>query len=264
MLTAFGRNMHRKIRARKMKLKSIAALAAVALCAACGPTPSIDGASAAPSISASCPDDGPRLPETGVCQGRAWAYLIDAKGAREPTLPEGCTWTINETMLPGDEALLYRAASCKGVTTKLAYAGGAHSASISYETSAVFGDAVKGQEIIRLFGVDPDPQGALKEQIASLPKGERETCVIQPASIEGWPTDALVIGPTKAARAKMPNDGPISACGAFGLDEDSQTYWRISQGFAWFFQLGQEDSDFNPGNITVIAKSANGSWGAKP
>ncbi len=250
-----------------MKLKSFAALAVLALCAACtrGPTPQITSTSAAPSVSAAapCPDDGPRLPETGVCQGRAWAYLGDAHGIHEGTLPEGCTWTINETMLPGDEALLYRAASCKGVTTKLAYAGGAHSASLSYETSALFGDSAKGQEVIRLFGTDPDPQGALKEQIAALPKGERDACVIQPANIEGWPTDALVIGPTKAARAKMPKDEPIAACGPFGLDEDSQTYWRISQGFAWFFQLGQEESDFNPGNITVIAKNADGGWGAK-
>ncbi|HWA23104.1 MAG TPA: hypothetical protein VG735_11970 [Caulobacterales bacterium] len=244
-----------------MYLKSIVAVAALALCASCGPKPA---ASAAPSISAApCPDDGPRLPETGVCQGRAWAYLDDFKGAREPSLPGGCTWSVNETMLPGDEALLYRAASCKGVTTKLAYAGGAHSASISYETSAVFGNSVKGQEVIRLFGTDPDPQGALKEQLAALPKAEREKCEIHPAGIDTWPSDALVIGPTKAARAKMPKDEPISACGPLGLDEDSQTFWRIKQGFAWFFQLGQEETDFDPATITVIAKNAEGGWGAK-
>ena len=241
-----------------MKLHTFAAIGLLALCAACGPKPDqkID-----PSA---CPDDGPRLPGTGICQGQALAYLESPAGAREPTLPEGCTWTVNETMLPADEALLYRAATCHGVTTKLAFAGAAHHAAISYETSAVGGDANKDREIIWLYGTDPDPQGALKSAIADLPPGERAACEIQPRVLEGWPSDALVIGPTKAARAKMPNDGPISACGPLGLDEDSTTYWRIKQTFAWFYDLGQDDLDFDPASVTIIAKGPDGAWGAKP
>lgn len=249
-----------------MTLRSVAALAALVLCAACGPQPSPmpDAAPVAVDGGASCPDDGPRLPGTGVCQGRALAYLDDPKGAREPVLPAGCTWTVNETMLPGDEALLYRAATCNGVTTRLDYAGGAHSASISYGTSAVFGEAVEGSEVIRLFGVDPDPQGALKDMIAKLPARERASCVIQPAGVDLWPSDALVIGPTAAARARMPKDEPLSACGDFGLNEDETRYWRIKQGLAWFFELGQEETDFDPASTTVIAKGADGAWGVKP
>jgi hypothetical protein len=239
------------------------ALSVAALCAACSRETA--STSVAPSIAAStCPDDGPRLPGTGVCQGRAFAYLDDNMGARDPSLPPDCSWTINETMLPGDEALLYRAMTCKGVTTKLAYAGGAHHASISYETSAVFGDGGKGHDLIQLFGTEPDPQGALKAEIAALPKAERANCEIHPAGIDGWPSDALVIGPTKPARAKISDDGPISACGKYGVDEDATTYWRVKQGFAWFFDLGQDDTDFDPASITVIAKGADGSWGAKP
>ena len=142
-----------------MTLRWFAIAAVAAMCVACTPK-SASTLAASSAAGNSCPDDGLRLPQTGVCQGRALAYLDDPKGAREPSLPAGCTWTVNETMLPGDEALLYRAATCKGVTTKLDYAGGAHSAEISYETSAVFGASAKGHPVIRLFGTDPDPQGA--------------------------------------------------------------------------------------------------------
>lgn len=245
----------------------IIGLSALALCAACKPAEApVATASATPIpySDSGCPDDGPRLPLTNVCQGRAVAYLGDNAGAREPTLPDGCTWTVNETLLSADEALLYRAASCKGVTTQLAFAAGAHAGSLTYAASAAAGDAWKGNEVIQLYGVDPDPQGALKGFIAALPKAEQAKCEIQTAGYDGWPKDALVIGPTKAARAKAPKDEPLAMCGDHGIDEDSQTYWRIKQGYAWFFTLGQDETDFDPASMTIITKGADGAWGAKP
>jgi hypothetical protein len=243
-----------------MKINVAAALALALLATACGPNPAqkvID-----PSQGSACPDDGPRLPETGICAGRASAYLEVAEGTTEPMLPEGCTWGVNETMLP-DAALLYRAATCNGVTTKLAYAGGAHSASISYETSPANGAAAKGVEVIRLFGVDPDPQGALKGALAELPPAERARCVIEPAGIDGWPKDALVIRPNAATRAANA-DGPLPTCGPFGVGEDAISYWRVRQGFAWYFNLAPGPQDFDPASVTVIAKTADGGWGARP
>ena len=238
----------------------IVTLALVASGAACSPNP----ATTASSSAASCADRSTKLALTGLCQADAKALLADARGAREPALPQGCTWTINETQFATD-ALLYRAATCKGVTTKLAYAGGAHSAKLSYETTALFSEEDKKNTLVEVFGAEPDPQGALKAAIAALPKAERAKCEIQPAGVEQWPSDALVIGPIKAARAKMPkDDGPISACGTYGLDEDSTTYWRVKQGFAWFFTLGQEELDFDPNTMSVVAKKADGTWAAKP
>jgi hypothetical protein len=183
---------------------------------------------------------------------------------RVPELPEGCDWTVNETMLPGDEALLYYAGNCKGVVTTLGYAGGAHSAEISYERSAAFGDTAKGRVVMRLFGTDPDPQGALKAAIAEAPKAEQKTCEIRAAGYEGWPTDALLIAPNEAARAKLPKDKKVVACGPTGINETRVSYWRVRQGFAWFVDLGNSDPDFDAGNITVVAKSAAGSWKVKP
>jgi hypothetical protein len=166
---------------------------------------------------------------------------------------------MNETGLAGDEALLYQAATCNGATTKLAFAGGAKSASISYETSALGGDAVKGQEMIRLFTAPvEDPQANLKQIIAEDP--EAKDCVIRPAGVTHWPADALVIAPTDEARAKMPTDEPISACGRWGLDEDSTRYWVIRQGYAWFFDLGQDTPDFSERTMVLMRKDAGGAW----
>jgi hypothetical protein len=220
-------------------------------------TEASDAAAVAP-----CRDDGPRLPGTGICQSSVHAFLTPAEGAEMPGIADGCSWGVNETMLPQNEALLYNAMTCNGVTTKLAFAGGASKAILSYETSAL--GATQGKDLIELWGVDPDPQGALKAAIAALPAGEQAVCVIEPAGVDGWPKDALVIRPNAAARASMPNDGPIAACGPYGVDEDSATYWRIAQGYAWFFDLGQDQLDFDPGSITVISNADGNGWIIKP
>jgi hypothetical protein len=179
-------------------------------------------------------------------------------------LPADCDWSVNETMLPADEALLYYAAACKGVVTKLGFAGGAHSAGIAYERSAVLGDAATGHVVMRLYGVDADPQGALKEAIAEAPKAEEGTCEIRPAGYEGWPKDALLIAPTAAARAKLSKNKPVIACGPQGIDETNVRYWRVRQGFAWFVDLGNKDPDFDAGNVAVVAKAGDGAWRVKP
>jgi hypothetical protein len=230
----------------------------MALLAGCGPAQQ----SAASSSPAACADGGARLEGTGLCQTEAKALLVLDPEVRTPELP-GCDWAVNETMLPADEALLYYAATCKGVVTKLGFAGGAHSAEIAYETSAAFGDVAKGRVVIRLFGVDPDPQGALKAAIAEAPAAERGGCEIRPAGYEGWPKDALLIAPNAAARAKLAKDKPVAACGPMGIDETKVRYWRVRQGFAWFVDLGDKDPDFDAGNAAIVVKGADGVWKVK-
>ena len=108
-----------------------AAFALAALAAACSPQ-AAKPADAPTDVAASgCADDGVRLPGTGICAGRAANYLENPPP--NPPAPEGCTWTFNEAVLADTEALIYRAMTCKGVTTKLAFSAGARSASIDYE-----------------------------------------------------------------------------------------------------------------------------------
>ncbi|MDX2235834.1 MAG: hypothetical protein NW200_15145 [Hyphomonadaceae bacterium] len=241
-------------------MRVIAIVGALALLAGCGVG---NRPETTPATVEACADGGARLAGTGLCQSEASALVPADPDVRTPEL-EGCTWSVNETMLPADEALLYRAATCNGVTTQLGFAGGARSAEIAYERSAQFGDAAIGRVVVRLYGTDPDPQGALKAAIAEAPASERASCEIAPAGGEGWPADALIIAPNAAALARLPKDKPVIACGPLGVDQTKVRYWRVRQGFAWFFDLGDRDPDFDAGNMTLVARAADGAWAVKP
>lgn len=229
-----------------------------ALLAGCGPTDRQTASDASDAAPGACEDGGARLAGTGLCQSEASALLVSDPNIRTPEL-ENCTWSVRELMLPGNEALLYRAASCGGVETTLSFAGGAHRAEISYQSSAVYGEAATGRVVVALYGTDPDPQGALRAAISELPERDRRTCQIVPAEREGWPTDALLIAPN----AGRVGGRPVAACGPLGTDETKVSYWRVRQGFAWFFDLGNRDPDFDAGNMAIFTRNADGAWRLK-
>jgi len=213
-----------------------------------------------------CPDDGPRLPNTGLCVGRSINYIDPANISPDSSpLPDGCSWTMNDLGLPLDEAIIYRAMSCKGVTTTLAFAGGARSASLEYVRSALFGESAGGQEPVRLFTQwEGDPDGFFKDYVSQLDAPENTQCEVQPVKIEGWPAGARVIGPNAATAATLTDDGPMSMCGPLGIDTGSQTYWLDRHGYHWFFNLGQDSVDFDPASLTLMRKNANGEWEVAP
>jgi hypothetical protein len=216
-----------------------------------------------------CADDGPRFPISKLCVGRSINYLDDANKLITDA-PDGCSWTMQETAFPfpdSEGVLLFRALSCKGVTSQLEFHGGAHSAALGYVASALYPDAVKSNvEPVRIFGgPDQDPKAAIEAlKVSIADKAERASCVLEPAGIDVWPHDALVIRPNAKARAKARKDEPLAACGEFGVDEDSQTFWRVFQGYAWFFSMGQDTMDFDPASFTLMRKGADGSWGQVP
>jgi len=140
----------------KLMLTKGLAIAALAL-ATIGCTPPAEKPTEK-TTEASCPDDGPRLPGTGLCQGRVVNYFDPARLAsiNDGDLPEGCTYVISETMTPDpDEAILYNALSCKGKTTQLEFSAGARSASLSWGVSAFFDNVPtageEGSERVRIF-----------------------------------------------------------------------------------------------------------------
>ncbi|MEQ1820262.1 MAG: hypothetical protein ABL871_16800 [Terricaulis sp.] len=233
-----------------------------ALLAGCGPRAGQSVSDASDAAPGACADGGARLAGTGLCQSEASALLVSDPNIRTPEL-ENCTWSVKELMLPGDEVLLYRAATCGGVETTLSFTGGAHRAEISYESSAVYGEAANGRIVVALYGTDPDPQGALRAAIAELSERDRGSCQIVPAERDGWPTDALLIAPSAAARARLVEGRPVVACGPMGIDETKVSYWRVRQGFAWFFDLGNRDPDFDAGNMAIFTRSAEGTWRLK-
>lgn len=233
--------------------------ALVAMAAGCSPQTARDRADSG----APCADASTRLPVTGLCAAEAAAAIPAERRAGGPALEgpaAGCTWTYQEVAIgDGSEAVLYRALNCGGVVTAFEYSGGAHSASLSYRASALGYPA--GREAARIFVSDPaNPTQVIKTLADDLPAAERARCEVQPANIDGWPRDALVIGYNAQAARTLPAKEPNAVCGDFGLNEDEMKYWLVRDGYAYFFSLGQDGLDFDPNSFTLLKKGDDGRW----
>lgn len=209
-----------------------------------------------------CPDDGPTLPMTGLCEGRATNYL-NIFGGSSPQLPDNCHWSVNETAIV-DNVLLYLAATCDGKKARLGYAGGAHFAELNLAWSAVANEALEDTVLIRIGSAEPGrphknilfyARDAMDDPAAA------EQCFVRPAGVAGWPADALVIDVSPEMVAKSPRDEPRTACGMFGLDEDNSSYWRVFQGYSWWFQFSQDaHQDIDPRSLTLVKPDGSGGW----
>lgn len=238
----------------RVLLSVAVACAAMISVAACTPAATDEAADAG------CADS---LAVTGWCPS-AVTEAIDAARQTESVALEGpaanCTWATRDVAIgDGSEAIVYRAMTCNGVTTTFEYSGGAHSASLNYATSAMGHEP--GAEAVRIFTSDPqNPNAALQTIIDALPAAERAKCEVQPANVPGWPADALVIGYNAEAARGLSADEPHALCGEFGRDDDSVKYWQIRDGYAYFFNLGQDGIDFEPNSLSVFRRSADGVW----
>ena len=265
-----------------IKLCSLFAAAALLIgAAACTPAAN---KLAEKSAEASCPDDGHRLPGTGLCQGRVANYFDPARLAGvEGDLPAGCTYVINETMtIDPEEAILYNALSCKGKTTKLEFSAGARSASLSWGVSSFFENVptagAEGSERVRIFSLldIADPKAMIlvmakataKEEKA--PAAEIAACEVRQAG-ENYPADAFMVDVNDAYKKANklgtydkglkddPSTGVYCACGPYGVT-DAPRFWMIRDGYAWFVDQGQDLPDFDATSLTVFRKGADGAW----
>lgn len=202
----------------------------------------------------SCPDDGPRMPLSGICRGRAANYLSLAGGAK-PLLMDGCEWVVNETPLPGGDYLFYLASKCGKYLTQLEFSIGARFAEVNILHSAM-NQGEPGGKIITVGTVDENDlhknilhyaQNAMPDKLKAI------KCRVVNANSEGWPSDALVVDVSQEEAANAPQGEPRHSCGPFGVDQENTTYWRVFGGFSWFFNLGQDAYlDIDPGSLTIV------------
>lgn len=249
------------IKVNAMKYITMAAIAGILIGCTDG---DITNVSASPDIQSVCPDDGPVLAITGICAGRSVNYL-NLVGGETPLIPDDCHWAVNETQLPAGEVLLYRAAQCKGKTAKLEFNGGAHFASLTLDWSAIANESSSGTELILMTSADlSDPHKNIllqaQDDLGNTPQSQE--CHVRPANLAGWPSDALIVDTMSAEDALLAlAGGPRSACGRFGLDEDNTSYWRVFQGFSWWFQFSQDAyQDIDPASLTIIAPDGSNGW----
>jgi hypothetical protein len=265
-------------------MKTLSLLAAALALGAIACTPAAEKP-AEKTAEATCPDDGPRLPGTGLCQGRAVNYFDPARLAniKEGDLPEGCSYVINETMTPDEnEAILYNALSCNGKTTKLEFSAGARSASLSWGVSGFFDnvptDGEEGSERVRIFTLAEvaDPKAMILDMAKATAKEEKApaaeiaACEVRQAG-DGFPADAFVVdvndaykkanklGPYDKGSTDDPGTGVYGACGPYGVT-DAVRFWMIRDGYAWFVDQGQDVPDFDAASLTVFRKGAEGAW----
>ena len=217
-----------------------------------------------------CADDGPVFPITGKCVGRAINFIenpampddYDIEFFNQMTDRDDCHWELMEMPFATD-ALFYQGMVCGDNKSTLDFAGGAQASEIILASSA-YGD-VGGLDypLVTVYGVNPDDVFSnilfrAREQMED--KTAAEACDVVQAGIPGWPQGALVVDNPAEADAHDPNDGPRSACGPYGLNQDSENFWLIFGGFSWFFQMGQEPVGIAPESFTLMTQDADGEW----
>lgn len=201
-----------------------------------------------------CPDDGPRFAGSGVCRGRASNYLNIVDGEAPPLL-DGCAWIVNETPMPGGDYLFYLAASCEGIVSRLDFSAGAHFGEFRVARSAQRNGA-PGGKIITFGPADADEpyqsivrytREAMEDKVAA------ERCYVQSDPEDAWTADAVWVDVSPEDAVKYFSGGPRWACGPFGYDDEVFSFWRVFDGYAWFFEFGPNPYlDIDPRSLTVV------------
>lgn len=210
----------------------------------------LEGAQAV-DVQSDCPSDGPRLPGSGLCRGRAVNYLSHLNEKRD--LMEGCEWIVNETPLPGGDYLLYLATKCEGNITTLELSAGAHAASLIMLNA----DGSPGWEVARVFHADADTpeENVMQRASSGIPDPEElKKCMVRafkPGS--GYPANTFQVDYKPEYQSELLTDEPNQVCGEFGRTDDSAEFWRVFGGYAMHFDMGQDAWwGFDPFTLTVL------------
>ncbi len=210
----------------------------------------------------SCADDGDKLKLTGLCKGRA-VNIINMEASASPEAPDGCEWQVMETQMPAGEVLLYRGLVCGDKSAKLALAGGANRAELQMTDSAMQGKLEAPWTIAYLYTAEGDPAKAITMRAREVIEDpvEAAKCNARPAGIEGWPSDAMVVD-TDPKGSNTEDGSPVAVCGDLGYFDEGYRFWRAAQGYAMFFDFGQDLAEIDPASLTIVAKRPDGEWGA--
>lgn len=211
---------------------------------------------------AGCADDGEKLKLTGLCKGRA-VNSMNMDASASPQAPDGCEWQVMEAALPADEVLLYRGLVCGKKAAEIEIAGGAERAEVKLIKSAMSDEMPEPFTLGYLYTAEGEPAQAITQRARSVIENPKEAakCNARPANIEGWPKDAFVVD-TDPNGSNTEDGSPVAVCGDLGYFDEGFRFWRAAQGYAWFFDFGQDYAEIDPGSLTIVAKDAEGNWSA--
>ncbi|MGH2343356.1 hypothetical protein ACRC7T_17970 [Segnochrobactraceae bacterium EtOH-i3] len=226
-------------------------------------------ASSAPRTGGPCPDDGPRLPVTGLCRGQATAYLGPPPSPDLFIFPDkACSWDLQEAALPDDSVLLFRVLSCKGVTSHLDLAGGAHYAQLIPDRSAIdaaYDGTGKVTDAKPLAWITPiDPANVQRDLVRASAEGlnasvrKKYKCRLTRSKAY----DGYVYG---ADPATLPDEPTPAVCGPFSEGDGVTRFWRVFGDYAILFDLpGEAYQEFDPVSMVLLHKNDAGNWVATP
>ncbi len=186
-----------------------------------------------------CPDDGPRLPGSGVCATRAINYLNDPVDDL-PIEPgrENCTWVVNEAALPNGW-LLYKALKCGDKTATLEFAGGANRGELTLIDGPYGADDAPIAYLYAKEGTAEDAIMAAARD-ATPGKGALKGCRVVPDMAVATHYQIDNVTPEQAMKLLETSDGPRAACGPMGLNEDEPRFWQDMGDEVWFVQQSQD------------------------
>jgi len=221
------------------------------------------GTAAVPSR---CTAGAATLPQSGLCPAEAAALLIEASAA-PAAAPKGCRWVIRETPFATD-LLLYRTLRCADRQTTVELRVGNHMSDLVYTSRAdggVVGDADDNALVLgHIFAGNPDGRSRIlweaRDSVSDARAATR--CDLKPPYLnEGLPSDALIVDVARSP-ADLARDDATPLCGPFGYNPagGSIEFWRPHQGYAWFFKMGTDVWDVDPGSFTIITKDAADTW----
>jgi hypothetical protein len=177
---------------------------------------------------------------------------------------------VNEVQVIED-ALLYRALRCNGVTSQLEYAGGGQWAQLMVVRSAlnaVYGgqpDVSDPKPAVWFNWIDPsDVEGQLdmRSRLGFEAELSGRSCAIERAdpavSPDGWVFDITPSDPMYAQREQEPMG---AQCGPFSYGDGSVRFWRVLGDNAFLFDMSADVyQDFDPNSVTLLRKDASGAW----
>lgn len=208
----------------------------------------------------SCPDDGGRLELTGLCNGRAVAYLNAVDGFSAEA-PDGCAWQVSETELAGGDVLLYRGLKCGANETKLEFSANASRGELNLVSSAMQGKLDEPLTVISMYVAEGDPAAAVTFRAREMnpDRAEAAKCAARPARVDYWPRDAMVVD-TDPKGSTTPDGSPVVVCGDGGYIDEATRFWRVVQGYAFLFDFGQDMVEVDPGSLTLMAQGEDGQY----
>ena len=213
-----------------------------------------------------CRDDGTRLPLSGLCMGSAAALINAVEGEEASLMDETCSWILSEGWF-ADRIMLYRAAQCGTRVARVAGSAGAAMVQLELIESAYAGDdAVYGKLAEPMAFADVyarfKPTPAEDVTARALFGRNREVPTSCAARRVPEVADGFIVDVSPAERARQPQDEPPAPlCGDYGYGDDADL-WRVFQGHAWFFRLGQDTPEIDWRSITLIEPDGQGGWQA--